>query len=243
MNTFLSPILINYFFGDQFNFEVAEKAISLYAEKNDIEKNLQEKTKNGELHLGIRLVSYLDIDTGMSVSVLQQMPQHPSLVTFFASSKHRFFGGQTLVCIPLQFCISSFLPDDEYIVYRHTFKKPSYDKKELKHYINNGTDEQKNYARIFPMTREAYETISGMSYVGMSKRSWQERYVEHTEQSMKKSSSTLFHNAIRDMQGKQVIHVHEVSAFGLNKEQAKSYEKKLIKESTLHPKGLNMKAG
>ena len=53
----------------------------------------------------------------------------------------------------------------------------------------------------------------------------------------------MFHQALREMEGEKVICVHDVSLFGASKEVAIEYEKELIKKSTLHPLGLNMKVG
>jgi len=165
------------------------------------------------------------------------------MITFFARSTHRFFGGTTLVCVPFQFCTTKYKPAGEYLVYRHTFKEPNFTKTELQEIKEKGTNEQYTNALVSTMSREGYKTIPGMSYVGMTKRSWQERYAEHVEKALEESGSTLFHLAIRNMQGKRVIHVHDVSAFGLSKTEAKECEKALISKSSLYPNGLNMKVG
>lgn len=128
-------------------------------------------------------------------------------------------------------------------VYRHTFKKPIISQKEYDQVISNGTDEEKMNMIIFCKSREGYATIPGKSYVGLSKRSWQERYVEHIDKALQKEGSTLFHKALREMQGQKVICVHDVSLFGATKEHAVEVEKKLIRDSTIHPKGLNIKVG
>ncbi len=108
--------------------------------------------------------------------------------------------------------------------------------------MRNGTPEQRLKAFVFTKCREGYETIPAMSYVGITSRSWQERYLEHAEQALEASSSTHFHEAIRAMQGQKVVCVHDVSAYGLTKVEARAYESKLISKSTLWPLGLNMKA-
>ena len=107
--------------------------------------------------------------------------------------------------------------------------------------MESGTDEEKMRLFLFTRSRDGFETISGLSYVGISRRPWQERLAEHIESAIKKQSTTRFHEAIRQMQGQKVIHVHDVSAFGLTEAEAREYESKLIASSTLFPLGLNMK--
>ncbi len=243
MERILNHERMHYLFGDQFNVSVAESALAGLERLPEIRQQLIEDTANGKIHTGIRLVSYLDVDTGLFMSVLQTFPGRPSIISFYADSKHRFFGGQTLVCVPFQFCLEEYKPEGDHIVYRHTFKAPSFEPDFLKKERARLSDAEFLKAVVFVKSRDAYVTVPGMSYVGLTQRSWQERYVEHTEKALEKDGSSLFHQAIRDMQGQPVIHVHDVSLFGATREQAKEYERTLIRESTLAPKGLNMKVG
>jgi hypothetical protein len=173
--------------------------------------------------------------------MLMSHPGHISGVSFFADSKHRLFGGSTLVCVPLAFCSSLYKATGDHTVYRHTYKKPRFTPDDVKRLTSSGTTEQNIKAFAYTKWREGYETIPGMSYVGITSRSWQERYSEHVERSLEASSSTHFHEAIKKMQGQKVICVHDISAYGLTKTEAKSYESELIAKSTLWPLGLNMK--
>ncbi len=185
----------------------------------------------------------MDLDTGLFFCALQSNPRLPSMASFYISSGHRFFGGQSLVCVPLQYMTPFVTFEGEYIVYRHTFKKPVISESEYKHVMSDGTDEEKMKMMLLCKSREGFQTIQGKSYVGLSKRCWQERYVEHIDKSLNKGGSTLFHQCMREMQGEKVVCVHDVSLFGATRERALEVEKKLIRESTLHPKGLNMKVG
>ena len=146
-----------------------------------------------------------------------------------------------MVCVPLAFCSSLYKPTGDYIVYRHTYKRPGYDHAEIKRAMNSGTEAQRLNAFIHTKSREAFETIPGMSYVGITNRTWQKRYSEHVEAAMEGTSSTLFHEAIRSMQGQQVVCIHDVSAYGLTQNEAREVESDLISRSTLRPLGLNMK--
>ena len=76
-----------------------------------------------------------------------------------------------MVCVPLQFLTPFVTFEGEYIVYRHTFKKPIFSASEYEQVMSNGTDEEKTKMLLFCKSREGFETISGKSYVGLTKRS------------------------------------------------------------------------
>ena len=240
---FLNPDLIRYFFGEQFNIEVAETALQGTPQGRDLVEDLLRASIESRPHTGIQLVCWLDLDTGLFVATLMAPQGSPSMISFFISSNHRFFGGQTLMCVPFQYCTNLVPIEGKYLVYRHTFKEPIMSDKEFQKIRNTGTDEEKLRAYTFCRSRDGYRTIPGMSYVGMTQRSMSKRYQEHIDSALENTSSTLFHQAIRDMQGKPVICVHDVSGFGMSKDDAKEYEKHLIRTSTLKPMGLNMKVG
>lgn len=193
------------------------------------------------MHTGLHLIGYENIDTGMSAVAAIEKPHAPSMISFYAESSHRVFGGATLACVPLAFCSPMFHPHGEYLVYRHTYKEPIVSDEDYSKFMRSGSDREKMNLFIFTRSRDGFKTIPGMSYVGISKRPWQERYAEHVESATKKTSFTKFHEAIRLMQGKKVIHVHDVSAFGLTEAEARKYESELISDSSLWPAGLNMK--
>lgn len=241
MSNLLDPDALRYFFGPQFNVDVAMSVMPAYSGAKLLEKELVASLESGLPHTGIQLIGYQDIDTGFSTVVMMSHPGYLSGVSYFADSKHRLFGGSTLVCVPLAFCSTVYQPAGDHIVYRHTFKKPRFEPSEVQKLMSQGTSEQNVKAFVYTKWRDGYETIPGMSYVGVTKRSWQERYMEHVEKALEASSSTRFHEAIRAMQGQKVICVHDVSAYGLEKDDAKACESELISQSTLWPLGLNMK--
>lgn len=243
MKSFIDPGLAAYFFGSEFKLDVVEKTLNRTAEGRALVKKLIETTKRDELHFGLQLVCYRDLDSGLFLSILQKSGNAPSMISFYISSNHPYFGGQTLLCVPFQFCTLVTSIEGEYLVYRHTFKEPVISAEEYKKIMASGSYQQK--LNIFGLlrSRDGYRTIPGMSYVGMTKRNWQQRYIEHIESALSGSSSTLFHQAIREMEGKKIVCVHDVTAFGITEAAAKEYEKDLIRNSTLSPKGLNMKVG
>jgi len=241
MPNLLDPDALRYFFGPQFNVDVAMEIMPNYEDVKCLERELRESMEQGRPHVGIQLVGYQNVDTGFSTVAMMRHPGSMSGVSFFADSKHRLFGGSTLVCVPLAFCSSVYKPTGDHVVYRHTYKRPRFKAEEVKTLMNKGTPEQRLKAFVFTKCREGYETIPGMSYVGITSRSWQKRYLEHAEQALEASSSTHFHEAIRAMQGQKVVCVHDISAYGVTKAEAKAYESRLISESTLWPLGLNMK--
>ena len=243
LDGFLIPELTQYFFGPEYNVDIANSAFLGHPNIQNVVEELKQTTEKEEAHTGIILTGYMDLDTGLFLCALQSNPNLLSMASFYISSGHRYFGGQSLVCVLLQFLTPFATFEGEHIVYRHTFKKPIVSEAEYKQIMSNGNDEEKMKTMLLCKSREGFATIPGKSYVGLSKRSWQKRYIEQIDQSLQKESSTLFHQAMREMQGGKVICVHDVSLFGATKERAKEVEKKLIRESTLHPKGLNMKVG
>lgn len=242
MSDILNPEAFRFFFGPLFRIDVAMTAMSGHHDLESLNDELVSSIAEGDMHLGLQLVGYENVDTGFSAAFLMRNTDSPSMVSFFAESHHRLFGGSTLVCVPFAFVSSYYEPHGDYLVYRHTYKRPNFEPDECKKIMQSGTDHEKAKAFIYTKLRNGYTTIPGMSYVGITKRSWQTRYLEHVENAMEKSSSTRFHDAIRKMQGQNVVHVHDISAYGVSEQEAKDYESKLIKKSTLWPIGLNMKA-
>jgi hypothetical protein len=241
MKKLLHPDALQYFFGQHFSVDVALSAVSNLPNLEAVCSEVARSIEESRHHMGLHLVGYENVDTGLSALAAVSRPGAPSMVSFFAESSHRVFGGATLVCVPLAFCSPYYEPHGEYVVYRHTFKRPRWSENEYKTVMASGTDEERMRLFLLTRSREGFETIPGMSYVGLSKRPWQERYQEHIVSAMEKRSATKLHQAMRSMQGQRVVHVHDVSAVGLTEKEAREYESKLIATSTLSPLGLNMK--
>lgn len=221
MSEIFSADLMGFFFGPLFNTDVAMSALSGHPDPVSLEEELIASIERSEVHTGIQLIGYENVDTGLSAAILMRNPHSPSMVSFFTESHHRLFGGTTLACVPFAFCSAFYKPEGDHLVYRHTFKEPNFKPHELEDIKKKGTPEQQVRAFAYTKSRDGYSTVPGMSYVGITKRTWQKRYFEHVEGAMQKASSTRFHEAIRRMQGWNVIHVHDVSAFGVSKQDAK----------------------
>jgi hypothetical protein len=241
MPMLLNPDSIPFFFGQHFDVQVALSTAENLPELDTICANVARSIDDGVNPMGLQLIGYENIDTGLSMVAAVKNPTAPSMVSFYAESSHRVFGGSTLMCVPLAFCSSFFRPHGEYVVYRHTYKKPRVSEDEYAKTMKHGSDDEKLRMFLLTRSRDGFETIPGMSYVGISKRPWQERYSEHIESAMNKQSKARLHDAMRKMQGQKVVHVHDISAYGVTETEARQYEAKLIASSTLWPLGLNMK--
>lgn len=237
----LNPESLPFFFGPHFDVDVALTTAANLPNLRAVCESVERSIDQGLPHTGLHLVGYENVDTGLSALAAVNRPNAPSMVSFYAESSHRVFGGATLVCVPLAFCSRYFRPHGKYVVYRHTYKRPLVTEAEYAKTMASGTDAERMRLFLFARSRDGFETIPGLSYVGISSRPWQERLAEHTDSAMHKQSSARLHETIRQMQGQKVIHVHDVSAFGLTEAEARAYESRLIASSTLWPLGLNMK--
>lgn len=241
MANLLNPESLPFFFGPHFDVDVALTAAANLPNLGALCESVERSIEQGVPHIGLHLVGYENIDTGLSAVAAVSKPATPSMVSFYAESSHRVFGGATLVCVPLAFCSRYFRPHGEFVVYRHTYKRRLVSEAEYANTMESGTNEEKMRLFLHSRSRDGFETIPGQSYVGISRRPWQERLAEHLESAINKQSTVRFHEAIRQMQGQKVTLVHDVSAFGLTEVEAREYESRLIASSTLFPLGLNMK--
>ena len=241
MSSLLNFESLLFFFGQHFDIDVARDTVEHLPNLDGLCDSVKRSIDDGVPHMGLQLVGYENIDTGLSALAAISNPNAPSMVSFYAESSHRLFGGATLVCVPLAFCSSYFVPHGEYVVYRHTYKRPRVSEAEYASTMQSGSDEEKVKLFLHTRSRDGFETIPGLSYVGISRRPWQQRLTEHIDNAMTKQSKTRLHEAMRQMQGQKVIHVHDISSYGITAAEAREYESKLISASTLWPLGLNMK--
>lgn len=241
MPNLLNPESLPFLFGPHFDVDVALTTAANLPHLDELCESVELSIDEGLPHTGLHLIGYENLDTGLSALAAVNKPNAPSMISFYAESSHRVFGGATLVCVPLAFCSPHFVPHGEYVVYRHTYKRPLVSEGEHSKMMESGSDEEKMRLFLLTRSREGFETIPGMSYVGISKRPWQQRLAEHVDSAMYKQSTTKLHEAMRQMQGQKVIHVHDVSAFGISEAEAREYESTLIVSSTRWPLGLNMR--
>jgi hypothetical protein len=115
--------------------------------------------------------------------------------------------------IPIQLVMRSFedrvCKPGSYLVYEHTL-------------IRKRESNQK------AMSREDY-LVGAASYVGITKRSWQERYKEHTYAS-RRGSQLLFHKALRGELFTVDTYEHQVLRAGLNVKAALRVEEIEVEE-------------
>ena len=119
MNENVSELLVtdlaHYFFGPEFNVDVANNALMAHPEIQSVAEELMQDTEKGLPHTGLVLIGYLDLDTGLFLCALKSNPQALSMVSFYIYSGHRYFGGQSIVCVPLQFLAPFVTFEGEYI--------------------------------------------------------------------------------------------------------------------------------
>lgn len=240
MPTLLNAESLPYFFGPHFDVRVALSTANSLPDHDEHCSTLARSIEEGVVHTGLQLIGYENVDTGLSAVTAMRKPGAPSMISFYAESHHRVFGGTTIMCVPLAFCSAFFQPHGEYVVYRHTYKRPKVSEEEYAKIMKTGTDDEKVKLFLFTRSRDGFETFPGMTYVGISRRPWQKRYAEHIGSALTKGSRARLHQAMRQMQGQKVVHVHDISSVGLTGAEAREYEAKLIATSSLYPLGLNM---
>ena len=92
---------------------------------------------------------------------------------------------------------------------------------------------------------QQFHQKNSLIYVGITKRTWQERYRQHCCD-MGRGSNLLFHRALRGEFCKIGTLEHIVERAGLTEKQALEIEEKEVEERSLHslyPNGLNMIPG
>ena len=92
---------------------------------------------------------------------------------------------------------------------------------------------------------QEFHQINSLIYIGITKRTWQERYKQHCY-SMSKGSNLRFHRALRGEFFEIGVLEHIVERAGLTDKQALEIEEKEVEKRSLHylyPNGLNMIPG
>lgn len=86
--------------------------------------------------------------------------------------------------------------------------------------------------------------VKEISYVGITGRSWLERFDEHIRE-IKKGTGYIFHQAMRDsLENKDMVYNHELYDLNLNYEDAMNIEEILVDGwRTIAPQGFNMIPG
>ena len=92
---------------------------------------------------------------------------------------------------------------------------------------------------------QRYHQNNSLLYVGITRRTWLERYRQHCND-MRRGSNLLFHRALRSEFCKIGVLEHIVERAGLTEKQAMEIEEKEVEKRSLHslhPNGLNMIPG
>jgi hypothetical protein len=101
----------------------------------------------------------------------------------------------------------------------------------------------KGYDRLegtYSVYLHSFQTETPIGYVGMTKQRWFDRYAQHVS-SARTGSPYLFHRAIREHQGSQIL--HKVFICDLDHSHALEYEEEWVGMFGLYPLGLNMIPG
>jgi len=101
----------------------------------------------------------------------------------------------------------------------------------------------KGYDRIegtYCVYFHALQTETPLAYVGLTKQRWFDRFAQHVS-SARAGSPYLFHRALRDHPGAQIM--HKVFMCELDQERALKHEEECVSMFGLYPLGLNMIPG
>ena len=146
--------------------------------------------------------------------------------------------------IPIEYLLgyneNAVLKDGSYQLYSHTILSPE-NGDAIK---NNFKSTGKNNYDNFPSVQKFYQNNS-LAYIGITKRTWQERYKQHCRDAGR-GSNLLFHRALRGEICKIGTIEHIVERAGLTEKQALEIEEKEVEKRSLHslfPNGLNMIPG
>lgn len=95
-------------------------------------------------------------------------------------------------------------------------------------------------AGSYSLYSHSFELDAPLSYVGLTKRTWFERFSQHKSDAGR-GSHLLFHRAIREHQSAKMF--HRVFLTGIDHDTAMSLEEEYIENISLYPLGLNMIPG
>ena len=158
-----------------------------------------------------------------------------------------FYHGKRLnsFIVPLEYLLGfnekAILKDGSYQLYSHTILSP--DNQAMINSQLEAINENGNYDKLSSVQQLHQKNY--LIYVGITKRTWQERYRQHC-MAMGHGSNLLFHRALRGEFCQIGIIEHIVERAGLTENQAMEIEEKEVEKRSLHslhPKGLNMIPG
>ena len=146
--------------------------------------------------------------------------------------------------IPLEYLLGfneqAVLKEGSYQLYSHTILSPEKGDEIKENFINAGNG---NIDGIY--SAQKFYQKNSLAYIGITKRTWQERYRQHCRDAGR-GSNLLFHRALRGEFCKIGTIEHIVERAGLTEKQALEIEESEVEKRSLHslfPNGLNMIPG
>jgi hypothetical protein len=147
--------------------------------------------------------------------------------------------------VPLAYLLGfnekAVLKEGSYQLYSHNILSPEKSVDINKNFRNTGKD---NINDNYHAAQKSFQK-DALVYVGITKRTWQERYRQHCCDAQR-GSNLLFHRALRSEFCKIGTIEHIVERAGLTEKQAMEIEEKEVEKRSLHslyPTGLNMIPG
>jgi hypothetical protein len=160
------------------------------------------------------------------------------ILIFFQNSSPKTY------IIPLEYLLGfneqAVLREGSYQLYSHTILSPEKGDEINKNFINSGNG---NIDGIY--SAQKFYQKNSLAYIGITKRTWQERYRQHCRDAGR-GSNLLFHRALRGEFCKIGTIEHIVERAGLTEKQALEIEESEVEKRSLHslfPNGLNMIPG
>jgi hypothetical protein len=160
------------------------------------------------------------------------------ILNFFQNSAPKTY------IVPLEYLLGfneqAVLKDGSYQLYSHTILSPEKRDEIYKNFMRAGNG---NIDGIH--SAQEYYQKNSLAYIGITKRTWQERYRQHCRDTGR-GSNLLFHRALRGEFCKIGTIEHIVERAGLTEKQALEIEESEVEKRSLHslfPNGLNMIPG
>ncbi|AEF82517.1 hypothetical protein [Leadbettera azotonutricia] len=205
----------------------------------------------------LNITIYFDPSTDHKISTLHKASDYRIIVDYEEKTPALYTGNHLVVGFHHKGVLNSFIVPMEYLFgFGETavLKQGSYQL-----YSHTLLPEESQYETAYPLmqnplpdinqkglyrAQKAHQEKSSI-YVGITKRTWQERYKQHCYATMK-GSNLLFHRALRGEFFKIKVLEHIVERAGLTETQALDLEETEVENrslSSLYQKGLNMIPG
>jgi len=193
---------------------------------------------------------------GLKISTLNKSTDYKIMVNYDENPPSEYMGNHLVIgyyqretlhsfIVPLEYILGFnkdlVLREGSYQLYSHTIlssDKQAAIKKEMK-----AINDNKEYINL--PSFQKFHQDNMLLYIGITKRTWQERYRQHCND-MRRGSNLLFHRALRGEFCHIGIIEHTVERAGLTERQALEIEENEVEKrslNSLYPNGLNMIPG